>query len=110
MPILHKVFDFYKLFNQHLQLFPKRNRLTLGRKIDSLILEIIELIFLALNSEKKEKTIILRKASLKIDLLKIVIRLAKETKALDNKKYILLQKELQEIGKMLGGWIRAIGR
>jgi len=51
---------------------------------------------------------ILQKASLKIDLLKILIRLAKEVKALDNKKYIQLQQELQEIGKMIGGWIRSL--
>jgi len=50
----------------------------------------------------------LQKASLKIDLLKILIRLAKEVKALDNKKYIQLQQELQEIGKMIGGWIRSL--
>lgn len=68
----------------------------------------IEIIFLAANSQKEEKYNILQKASLKIDLLKILIRLAKEVKALDNKKYIQLQQELQEIGKMIGGWMRSL--
>jgi len=45
---------------------------------------------------------------LKTDTLKILIRLAKEVKALDNKKYIQLEQELQELGKMIGGWMRSI--
>jgi len=27
-----------------------------------------------------------------------------ETKSLDNKKYIALSEELNEVGRMLGGW------
>lgn len=47
-------------------------------------------------------------ASLNIDLLKILIRLCKEVKVLDDKKYLKLQKKLQEIGKMLGGWLKSL--
>jgi hypothetical protein len=35
-----------------------------------------------------------------------LIRLAYETNALQDKHYLSLQQQLQEIGKMLGGWIR----
>jgi len=105
---LHRIFEFYKLAYSYIQFFPKKDKYTLGQKIDNLILDTIELIFLASNLSKEEKYNILQKASLKIDLLKILIRLAKEVKALDNKKYIQLQQELQEIGKMIGGWIRSV--
>ena len=80
----------------------------MGQKIDNLILETLELVFLVINVSREEKCNILKKASLKIDLLKTLIRLAKEVKAIDDKKYIQLQKELQEIGKMIGGWIRSL--
>jgi len=40
--------------------------------------------------------------------LKILIRLAEDIKALPTKKYLYLEELLQEIGKMLGGWIRSI--
>ena len=93
---------------QYIQLFPKKDKYTLGQKIDNLILDIMELILSAANSQREERCNLLRKASLKIDLLKILIRLAKEIKALDNKKYIRLEEELQEIGRMLGGWIRSL--
>jgi hypothetical protein len=39
--------------------------------------------------------------------LKILLRLSKDNQCLREKDYLSLQDHLQEIGKMLGGWIRA---
>lgn len=47
IPIFTKLYEFYKLFNQHLILFPKTKKYTLGQKIDNLTLEIIELVITA---------------------------------------------------------------
>ena len=104
----HRIYEFYKLFHGFIKLFPKTEKYSLGQKIENLILEVLELILFAVSSPAKEKFLTLQKASLKIDLLKILIRLVKDIKALDNKKYIRLQEELQEIGKMVGGWLRSL--
>ena len=77
----------------------------MGQKVDNITLEIFELLFSVTNNDNKTET--LYKISNKIDLLKILLRLAKDTLALTNKNYLELQEMLQEIGKMLGGWIRA---
>jgi len=77
----------------------------LGQKLDNITLEIFELLFTISNSSNKTET--LYKISNKIDLLKILLRLAKDTQGLTNKSYLELSEMLQEIGKMLGGWIRA---
>lgn len=45
--------------------------------------------------------------SIRLDLLKVLLRLAKDTQSISTNKYMELQTILQEIGKMLGGWIRA---
>lgn len=73
-----------------------------------MFLETIEYIIKAGYSDKLEKLISLKRASFKLDLLKFFLQLAWETKSLNNKKYILLSEKLNEIGKMLGGWIRVI--
>lgn len=88
--------------------FPKDSRYTLGAKTDSLFLETIEYIIKAGGSDKLEKLIALKNASIKLDLLKFFLRLSWEIKSLDNKKYILLSEKINEIGKMLGGWIKAL--
>ena len=85
--------------------FPKTKRYTLGQKLDNTTLDIFELLFSVPNSNNKTET--LYKISNKIDLLKILLRLAKDTQGLTNKSYLELSEMLQEIGKMLGGWIRA---
>lgn len=49
----------------------------------------------------------LQQISTKLDLLKILLRLSKDSQALTDKKYLELQAILQEIGRMLGGWIKS---
>lgn len=76
--------------------------------IDCLFLETIEAIIKASHSDKLEKIISLKTASTKLDMLKFFLQLSWEIKALDNKKYITISEKLNEIGKMLGGWIKAL--
>ncbi len=63
----------------------------------------------AARADKTERIAFLKTADTKINLLKTMIRLAGEIKILDDKKYLLLQAKLQEIGKMVGGWRRYTG-
>jgi len=105
IPIFTKLYEFYKNLTPTITTFPKTKRYTLGQKLDNTALEMFELLFSVPFSQNKTST--LRLISIKLDLLKVLLRLAKETQALTNKAYIELQTQLQEIGKMLGGWIRA---
>ncbi len=73
--------------------------------MESTVLDILELLFFVPVSPTKLET--LRTMSVKVDLLKVLLRLAKDTKALSSGRYLTLQEMLQEIGKMLGGWIKA---
>ena len=98
----------YKLWHEILPNFSRDSRNTLGTKIDSLFLEVIENTIKAGYSDKAEKDIFLKRASVKLDLLKFFLQIAWEIKSLDDKKYINLSEKLLEVGKMLGGWIRSV--
>lgn len=54
--------------------------------------------------QKEEKLPWVKVAIRKIDTVKLLLMVLWETKSLDEKKYILLSLQLEEIGKMLGGW------
>ena len=56
--------------------------------------------------DKSQKLEILQNINVKLDLEKVLIRLAKDNKCLDNKSYLRVSESLQEICKMTGGWIR----
>jgi hypothetical protein len=107
-PIILKTYELYKIFYGYLELFPKKDKYTLGAKIENYLLNILELLLLASSSVKDKKLPCLQQANIKFDTLKILIRLAYEIKVLDEKKYLMIQKYIQEIGKMLGGWQRSL--
>ena len=106
-PIIQKVYDFYKLSYETIRLFPREEKFALGQQIKSIILQILELLIEAGYLPKSEKIKSLEQASIKLDLLKILIRLSHDTKLINQKKYIHQEEQLQEIGRMLGGWIRS---
>jgi len=106
--ILHKVYDFYKLLYQYLETFPRKDRYVLGQKCENMVLDILELIINALQIPLRQKLKMLEEASIKLNMLRIFIRLAKDVRALDFKKYLTLQEKINEIGKMLGGWIKSL--
>lgn len=108
MPILHKTYEVYKLFYIYSKYFSKKDRHTIGKKCEDLILDILELIFLALTATRDEKLDILKKISSKLNLLRTLIRLLKDIKIFDLKKYIIIQKEINDIGIMLGSWIKRL--
>ncbi len=108
IPILKKMQELYKLFLEFRTLVPKQDRHTIYERSERSLLETIELLFHAGYAKKDTKAIILEKASVKLNLLRFLIRTMKETKTLDTKKYIRLQELVDEIGRMLGGWIRSM--
>jgi hypothetical protein len=106
LPIIQKLISTYKLWHEYIRYFPKDSRYTLGGKIDKLFIETTEYTVVASYLNKTEKLPIIRKATTKLDLLKFFLQVSWEIKALDTKKYIKLSENLNEIGRMLGGWLK----
>lgn len=106
IPIFKKSYELYKTFFSYRDSIPKQDRHTIWQKCETLILEIIEGILLASQTHKSDKLPILEKVSLKLNFLRVFLRLLKEVKTIDNKKYAALQEYVDEIGRQLGGWIK----
>ncbi len=104
MPLLHKIKDVYFIWYGYYNILPKIHRHSLGARIDTLFIEIIEAIAVASFLSREEKSPYVRVAIRKLDTLKILLMILWETKSLDDKKYIALSSPIDEIGKMLGGW------
>jgi len=98
----------YKVWHEFLPHIPKDARYTLGNKIDALLVETIESVFVASYLPKDQKLPSIQNAAAKLDLAKFFLQLAWEIKVLDNKKYILISEQLNGVGRMLGGWLRQI--
>lgn len=108
IPIFKKIYGLYKLFYGYRNAVSKQDRYTLWQRCEGLILDVLESILLASQQTKQEKFPTLQKTSLKLNLLRVFLRLCKDVKSIDNKKYVQLQEIVDEIGRMLGGWIKSV--
>lgn len=106
LPILQKMTEFYKLFHGYCEKFPKKDRFTIGQRCENHILVILEELIRVSKTSRDGKAHLLFEISVKLDTLKILIRLLKELKVLNLKQYACLEEQVFEIGKMLGGWIK----
>lgn len=57
---------------------------------------------------KEKKVPYIAKASQQLDVLKFFLQISWETKHLQTKHYTILSEQLNEVGRMLGGWRRNI--
>ena len=107
IPIFRKTYDLYKEFYSLRLSVPKQDRYTLWQKCESLLIEVLEGILYASEQSKQEKLPTLEKTSVRLNFLRICIRLMKDIRAIDSKKYVIIEANLDEIGRMLGGWIKS---
>lgn len=98
----------YKLWFGYRDHFPKKARYTLGEKIDTRFIQVLELLFIASYQGVGEKLPTIDRALTGVDTLKFLLHLAWELRILDDKKYTALSEGLQEIGRQVGGWKKGL--
>lgn len=107
-PIIHKTYKFYILLYCCTNIFPKKDRFTLGHKCENITLEILEMMILANSKSDSQKTPFLKDIDIKLKVLQTIVRICHDVQAIDQKKYLILQESIQEIGRMLGGWLKSL--
>ena len=86
------------------KLFPKSQRFLMAERLEETIIVILEKIIQA--NEAQDKLPILKELSALLERMRILTRLSKDLTHIDFKKYERLSLGINEIGKMLGGWIK----
>jgi hypothetical protein len=108
IPLVYQSYEFYKELNKLRKSVPKTDRYTIWLKCENTTLEILELLLKASYLEPMLRLETAKQTSVYVDKLKILIRLCFETNVISKKCYISLQAKLDEIGRMLGGWIKSL--
>ncbi|HLD31234.1 MAG TPA: four helix bundle protein [Patescibacteria group bacterium] len=85
---------------------PRLTRYTLGRKIDELFVNILELALTAQYTKREDKLSFLLQLNRKLDNLKFFVTILWEAKGIDTGKFTRLSQKLSSVGIMLGGWIK----
>ncbi|MEK7630292.1 MAG: four helix bundle protein [Patescibacteria group bacterium] len=107
--VLLKTKDAYREWHTHLVHISRIDRNTIGVRIDEIFLSLCEFIFRAcFAGDRFEKISAVSNAIAKSDILKFLLEMAWEEKIIDHKHYGKLLLDLDEIGRMLGGWKRTL--
>ena len=77
----------------------------LGQQIQNCLLDIAKLIVQA--NKQRAKLPTLTQIDIELEKLRLLIRLAKDLRLLAVKQYGLIAERVDEIGRLLGGWIKS---
>ena len=105
LPIFEKIYELILWLYPTVNKFPKSQRFVLGERIENTILIILEGIIQA--NQERNKLSYLKQTSIELDKLRILIRLSKDLKFISIRQYGFVAEKVNEVGKMLGGWINA---
>jgi REP element-mobilizing transposase RayT len=105
LTIFQKSYDLMIRVYKEVHNFSREYKYSLGQKIKDICLELLDWIIIA-NSEKDKKRSLL-KVNQQVDRLKIYIRLCNSLNIISKKKYEVLSKYIDEIGRMTGGWLKS---
>lgn len=105
--VIKRGYDFSKWLLQHTGKFPKSYRFSVAAKLENAVLEFVELTSVA--NVRKDKLPLLRRADESLVKLRLLFRLSYEMRFINLKSYEYGSKQLVELGKLLGGWIKKPG-
>jgi hypothetical protein len=105
--LLVRWYDYTKWLLERVDSFPKNQRFIFGTRLADAVLGIMELLVEA--SYSRTKLELLRRANVKIEQLRWMIRLAKDRAVLTPRQYEYSAEQLTECGRMLGGWMKQQG-
>ena len=100
-----KLYDVISWLLGRVEKFPRSQKFTLGDRIVNLALDMLELLIEA--TYTRDRLPLLRKANVQLEKLRYLIRLCHDFKLLSAKQYAYISNEINEVGKLIGGWIRS---
>ena len=105
--ITKKILTPYKQWQIEQKHIPKMNRYSLGIKIDSLFVLLIELMQYAQYSDRKIPY--LNKIIVEVNVLKNLLLILYEIQGISEKAYIQMSTDIEEVGKMVYAWNKRLG-
>ncbi len=103
LPIFVKWTDFLKWLLHITEKFPKKARFTFSDRMNNLALSVVEELIEARFTRSKSTA--LKSANLRLEKLRILLRISYESRFLSHDAYKHGMYSLNEVGRMLGGWI-----
>jgi hypothetical protein len=104
-PAVEKTYQFVLWLIPTVQKFPKSQKFLLGDRIQTTALNVLEGLIEA--TYTKARRSLLSGVNVQIEKLRFLFRLSVDLRYLDLRRYEFAARNLDEIGRLVGGWLRA---
>ena len=101
--VITKTYDLILWSCNHTSRFPRNHRLVLGERIERNLYNLLETLIAAKYTKNRQR--LLEEANLEV--LRFQMRLAKDLQCLKVESYAFAAKSIDEIGRLVGGWLRS---
>ena len=105
LPVYKATYDLLLEVFRFTKTFSKEYKYTVGESIKKETLELITLIYRANSKQNKTETI--QEAREKIEVLRLFIRLMKDLRQISLKRFVQINKQVENVSKQLTGWQRS---
>lgn len=104
MQAVTKMYDVIKWLIPRVNKFPRSHKFTLGDRITNLSLDVLMLLVEA--QYTRQKIEMLHQANRKLEQLRFLLRLCKDFELLSIRRYEYISREINEVGRFIGGWVK----
>ena len=104
LTVVTKTYDLTLWLLTQINKLPRSYRFVLGDRIENTTLDILELLLEA--TYERDRGGVLKRANLKLEKLRYLIRICKDLKLINLKSYEHLARQVNEVGMLIGGWAR----
>jgi hypothetical protein len=102
--VVIKWYDWVKWVLERVDAFPKNQRFIFGQRLADRSIRVLEILVDA--SYRSKKAELLAEANREVEVLRWLVRLAKDRELLTVRQYGFACKGLTECGRMVGGWLK----
>jgi len=106
--VITKAYDLILWSCNHTGKFPRNHRFVLGERIERNLYDLLEILIRAKYNKQRQE--LLEHANLVLEMLRFQMRLAKDLQCLEVTSYGFAARAIDEIGKLVGGWLRSVGK
>ena len=104
LAVISKTYDLILWSCHHTARFPRHHRFVLGERIERNLYDLLETLLQAKYTRQRRQ--LLEAANLRLEILRFQMRLAKDVQCLKVSSYAFAAKAIDEIGRLVGGWLR----
>lgn len=102
---LERAYRFVLWLTPTVDKFPRAQKFMLGDRMQTLALSVLEDLVEA--TYTRERRAVLVRVNLTLEKLRFLVRLAKDLRHLDLRRYEHAAEEIDAVGRLVGGWMKA---